>query len=931
MVFQCAWVGVALLCGLGQAQTAGTVAGSVTDPSGATVGNAEVTLQPMTPGQGKVQIAASDRTGHYSFTSGPGEYLLVVKATGFAVATSEPFTVTAGRLSSVNVKVRIEEQMQQVDVAADTAMDTDPNQNGDQVVLKGTDITALPLQSDQLLQELQGLAGGNSPELYLNGFSGGTLPPRDTIREIRINQNPYSAQNDVNPQNGRIEVFTKPGASHFDGYLGGYGNTAGMNARNPFILAQTPYYSDGAYGGLSGPITKHSDFSANGNVSNNQTNTAVNAQVLGAGLAAVPFTQAVAAPNTSFYFSNRVDFSIGKKSTELVQYSIFRNAQTNGGVGQLSLPEQGYGSATTVQTLQASNSQVLSAKVVNDTRFQYQRSRTHQTPVSGLPAVIVQGSFNGGGSNGGQYNDNQDRYELQNYVSAALKTHFFNFGGRLRATRDANQSRANYNGQYTFTDIASYAATVAGQAAGLSSAQIKANGGGAMQYSQTAGNPAVAVTVVDGALYFQDDWKVRKNVTLSPGLRFETQNQISDHRDFAPRLGVSYSFDQAKNKPALYVLRGGAGVFYRRFTSGYVLQAARQNGVTQQQYVVNAPDFFTPATAQAPAALAAIGTQTSSSIYRVGAGFQAPYLLAATASLQRSLGTHGSITAAYLESRGVHDQLTRNVNAPLPGTYNTVTGVGVRPLGGTQNIYEYQSGGVDRNHRLTINTNLRFLDKVNIFGGYTFQYVRADTNGGFPSNQYDLAPDYGRANNDVRHQLNLGFNTQLPFNFYTWGYLRAATGAPYNITLGQDLNGDSQFNDRPSFATDLSRPSVVPTAFGYLDSAPIAGQKLVPINDANGPGYVGLNLELGKGFNFGPVVKPPPGAPVVAAKPGKKVEVQRRYYLEFAVNSQNLFNHVNYAAPVGVLNSPLFGKFTGIANGNGASNRVVQVETFFRF
>ncbi len=641
MAFRFVWVGVALVCGVAQGQTAGTVAGSVTDPSGATVGNAEVTLQPMSPGQGKVQIAASDRTGHYAFTSGPGEYLLVVKATGFAVSTSEPFTVTESKSSAVNVKLRIEEQMQQVDVAADTAMDTDPNQNGDQVVLRGKDIDQLPLQSDQLLQELQGLAGGNSPEIYLNGFSGATLPPRDTIREIRINQNPYSAQNDVNPQNGRIEIFTKPGAEHFSGYLGGYGNTAGMNARNPFILAQTPYYSDGAYGGINGPITKHSDFNINGNVGDNQTNTAVNAQVLDGGLHPVAFTQAVASPNTNFYLQNRVDFSVGKKSTVLVQYNVFHSAQTNSGVGSLSLPEQGTENRFTVQTLQVSNSQVLSPKVVNDTRFQYQRSRTAQTPVSGLPALIVQGSFNGGGSNGGRYNDNQDRYELQNYVSAALKTHYFNFGGRLRATRDANQSRANYNGQYIFTDIASYAATVAGQAAGLSSAQIKANGGGAMQYSQTAGNPAVAVSVVDGALYFQDDWKVRKNVTLSPGLRFETQDQISDHRDFAPRLGVSYSFDQPKNKPAVYVLRGGMGVFYRRFTSGYVLQAARQNGITQQQYVVNAPDFYTPTTAQAPAALAAIGTQVSSSTYRVGAGFQAPYLLAATASLQRSLGTRG--------------------------------------------------------------------------------------------------------------------------------------------------------------------------------------------------------------------------------------------------------------------------------------------------
>ena len=927
---------VLLACGAAQGQGQGqaTVMGVVTDPSGATVAGAQLTLQPLVPGKGSVQVAASERTGRYTVLGKPGDYVLVVKAEGFAVATSEPFTLTADQGTRiVDVPLKIEEQMQQVDVSDSNAMDTDPNENGDQITLKGTDIANLPLQSDQLLQELQGLAGGNSPEVYLNGFSGGSLPPRDTIREIRINQNPFSAQNDVNPINGRIEVFTKPGAAHFDGYVGAYGNTAAFNARNPFITQQPSYYSDGGYGGLNGPITKHSDFNLNGNINNNQTNTAVNAQVLNAVLSQVAFSQAVTAPQTSYNFFSRVDLSIGTKSTVLLQYNLFHNAQTNGGVGQLSLPEQGYDNATTAQTLQVSNSQILSAKVVNDTRFQYVRSRVHQAPVSGAPAVIVQGSFTGGGNNGGSYHDNQDRYELQNYVSAALKTHYLNFGGRLRATRDANQSTANYNGQYIFDTIGSYQVTLQELAAGVTDFNaIRLAGGAASQYSQTAGNPGVAVTVVDAATYLQDDWKIRKNLTLSPGLRFETQNQISDHADFAPRVGVAYSFGAKKDKPPVYVLRGGAGVFYKRFTSGYVLQAARQNGVTQQQYVLSAPNFYAPATAQSPAALAALGGQTSSTVYRVGSGFQAPYLLTAQASLQRSLGSHGTVTATYLETRGVHDQLTRNVNAPLPGTYNPlVPGSGVRPLGGSANIYEYQSGGVDRGHRLGVNGNVRFLDRVFLFGNYQFQYALADTTGGFPSNQYSLTQDYGRANNDVRHQLNIGGNAQLPFHSYVFGYLRATSGAPYNITLGQDLNGDAQFNDRPTFATDLARASVVKTAFGNFDTAPVAGQRVIPVNYGNGPSYVSANMEAGKSFSFGPVVEPPAGAPAAKIVPGKKVEVEHRYTVEFSANAQNIFNHVNYSGPVGTLNSPLFGKFTGIANGNGASNRVISVETYLHF
>ncbi len=935
MVVRAGWgVAVVLVCGAGQAQTLGTVAGAVTDPSGATVAQAQVTLQPLDPGGGKVQSATTDREGRYTFTSGPGEYVLVVKATGFAESTSEPFTVAAGAPSSVDVRLRIEEQMQQVDVASESGMDTDPSQNGDQLVLKGSDIASLPLQSDQLLQELQGLAGGNSPEIYLNGFSGGQLPPRDTIREIRINQNPYSAQNDTNPVNGRIEILTKPGGGQFHGDFDVNGNTAGLNAPNPFFRSQPSYYSDALYAGVNGPISKHAGFQANANVNDNQTNTAVDAQVLDANLNPVTLTEAVPQPTTTTFLSGRVDLSVGTKSTVMVQYSLYRTAATNGGVGQLTLAEQGYDSATTAQTLQVSNSQILSAKVVNDTRFQYVRSRMHQLPDSVSPALVVQGSFNGGGSNAGKYNDNQDRYELQNYVSAALKTHYFNFGGRLRATRDANESSANYNGQYTFATLTSYQLTLAGQKAGLTPAQIRASGGGASQFSQTAGNPGVAVSVVDGALYFQDDWKVRKNVTLSPGLRFETQNQISDHADFAPRLGVAYSFDQAKDKPPAYVLRGGLGVFYRRFTSGNVLQAARQNGVTQQQYVVNSPDTY-----PAIPPLSGLGVQTSSTVYQISPSFRAPYLLSATASLQRQLGTHGSVTATYLETRGMHDQLTRNINAPLPGTYDLTSGVGVRPMGGTQNIYQYESGGVDRNHRLNINSRLQFADKFFLWQNYAFQYVRADTSGGFPSNQYNLGQDYGRANNDIRNVLSMGGYAQLPFGFTAGGYLRLTSGAPFNITVGQDLNGDTQFNDRPAFATDLTRPSVVQTAYGNFDMSPVAGQTIIPINYGKGPGYAALNFEVGKHFSFGPVVKPAAGEPAPKLKAGEKPKVEHRFLLEFTVSGSNVFNHVNYALPVGVLpaqgtqvsdSSTLFGKSTGTLYG-GAANRTVNLETYFHF
>jgi hypothetical protein len=300
------------------------------------------------------------------------------------------------------------------------------------------------------------------------------------------------------------------------------------------VTQEPAYHSISSYGDLNGPVTKHSSFFLNGNYSNDQANTIVNAQVLDANLNQTSFIQALATPNSAGSFSGRFDTSIGKKSTLIVRYSLSQSQQTNTGVGQFALASQGFNSNSTTQTLQVSNSQILSAKIVNDTRFQYIRSRTHQAPNSFDPAIVVQGAFTGGGNNIGTFRDNQDRYELQNYVSAAAGKQFFTFGGRLRANRDANYSLANYNGEYIFSSLAAYQITQQGLKSGLTPAQIRAAGGGASQFNLTAGTPSVAVTLADVGLFFQDDWKAKPNFTVSYGLRFAVAESHQQSRRLGP-------------------------------------------------------------------------------------------------------------------------------------------------------------------------------------------------------------------------------------------------------------------------------------------------------------------------------------------------------------------------------------------------------------
>ena len=899
------------------------ITGIITDPLGYLVPNASVTLHPFPAGPDRATTA--NGAGRYTLALRSGEqFTLFVTAPGFAPFESKPMQSVG---QTLDIHLKIEDQTQQVNVSDTDGMNTDPNNNGDAIVLKGKAINDLPLDSAELTQQLQGLAGSASPDFFIDGFSGGTLPPRDTIREIRINQNPYSALNDTNPGNGRIEVFTKPGSNKFHGDFFSYFNGSDLNARNPFVVQQPAYHSLFGYGSINGPINKSASFFINANHLTTTANAIVNAQVLDSAThLPVNFTQAVSAPHTYGSFSSRVDFAVGKKSTVIVRYSLDQSDQTNAGVGQFSLIGQGYQSANINQTLQVSNAQIVSAKIVNDTRFQYIRSRSQQTPTSLAPTLVVQGAFTDGGANQGASRDNQDRYEFQNYVSQTFRKHFFTYGTRLRDTRDANYSRAGYNGQFVFPTLAAYQLTQQGLP-----------GGGATQFTITRGTPSIAVQVTDAALFFQDDWKLKPSFTLSSGLRFETQNGMADHADWAPRLGFAWGLGAVKGKPTRYMVRGGSGIFYKRFATSSLLQTDRQNGIAQQTYILANPPSFP--NFPSDASLAA----SPSAVYRISPNFTSPYFIASSLSVERQVGTHGSVTLTYLNNRGVHTQLTRNINAPLPGTYNPlIPSSGVRPLGNTQNIFEYASAGVYRGNRLSANLFLRFKNKYSLYGYYQLRFDSSDSGGGSPSNPYNIRADYGRSSQDTRHNLSIGGNARLPYQFHMYFYLNAASGSPFNITVGQDLNGDSIFNDRPAFATDLSRASVAVTRYGTFDTAPMAGQTIIPINYVQGPAAYNLNLNFGRSFNFGPVVKPPPAppaakaaadaAPAGPAKVAEKPHIARLLSLEVSVDVQNVTNHPNYGNPVGTLNSPLFGRSNSLAsNYNGGGNRVVEANIELHF
>jgi hypothetical protein len=967
--------------------TTGTVRGSVADPTGAVIPQATVTA---TSASGKTFTAISDSAGNYVLRGlPPSTYSLKTTAAGFAVNTTPAILVTAGATRHLDIALAIEVAEQSVQVTTDNpTVSTDAASNANAVVLKDKDLDQLSDDPDELSAELTALAGPsagpNGGQIYIDGFTAGQLPPKSAIREIRINQNPFSAEYDKLGF-GRIEILTKPGTDKLHGQFFVQGNTKGFNSQNPFAQTIPDYHTLQYDGNVSSALSKNASFFFNFDVRKIQDNNIISATLNGPSTTCDPSTLnystydpttcslALPNPKTQYRLSPRFDVQLGAKNTLTARYQLYNDSETQSGPGQLNLPSTAYNSEETESQVQLSDTQVVSDKVVNETRFQYIHNRDTQSPASAAPSVQVQGAFSSGGATSQFSQDNTNRYELQNYTSISEGAHFIKFGGRLRIDRDANKATSNYNGYFTFAQVTcptAGCAVVGGESVdalenyqitqnllsqGETGAEIAALGYGPSQFTITSGTPAITRILTDVGLYYQDDWKIQPNFTFSYGLRWESQNAISDHSDFAPRISFAYGLSRGK-KPAKTVLRGGYGLFYDRFQIAQVLQAARQNGVNQTQYVVTSPTFFPEVpSVTSPDFAGAVVTPT---IYQIAPNLKAPYTAQIAVGVDQQVTKSATVSVTYLNSRGVHSLDTRNINAPLYG--GNTDNSGLRPLGTNQNVYQYESAAIFKQNQLLVNFNLRAGSALSLFGFYALGYVDSDTGGvtTFPSQQYDLSADYGRASFDVRQRLFFGGSYQTPkYGVRISPFMIAFSGPPFNITTSQDLNGDSIFNDRPSFAAaGATGPNIYQTKYGNLNTNPGPADPRIPINYGQAPGQFNLNLRVSKTFGIGPKVEGNGGGGASdggghggrggggpgfigfggrgGGPPGPGGSSGHRYNLTLNAQARNLFNNVNYAAPIGVV-GPTFGQYTGLGGAFGgvsqSANRRIDLQAVFSF
>ncbi|MDP8982029.1 MAG: carboxypeptidase regulatory-like domain-containing protein [Acidobacteriota bacterium] len=880
-----------VICLLAVSVHAQGLRGTVTDPSGAAVAGAVVQAR----GPRGDRRSKTDYAGRYVFRSlAAGRYRVRIAAKGFAVASKE-IAVDGPVVFDVQLVIQTAREVMNIE-DRESGVSSSPDSNGGALVLRGRELAVLSDDPDELALQLQMLAGPapgpDGGQVFVDGFSGGSLPPKSAIREVRINANPFSPEYD-HPGFARIDIFTKPGSDTIRGQVFGNFNDAILNSRNP-LLTQTsrPPYRTQLYGlNLGGPIKKNkASFNFDFEHRQINENAFILATTLDSNFQPVSINQALATPQTRTSFTPRVDYAINGQNALVIRYQDLHVGLDNIGAGDFSLASRAYNERQKERVLQLTETATLSAHAVNETRFQYLRSTVLDTALSNAPGIYVQGAFFGGGATIGDSGSVRNGWETANLTIWSRGRHTWKWGGRVRQLFLEDTSRRNFAGTYTFLTLEQYRKTL----------ELQQSGYGPYQFSLNSGTPTTGVSQTDAGLFLNDDWRIRPNLTLSAGLRYEAQNNYGDHLNFAPRMGIAWGIGKT-------VLRAGAGIFYDRLPLTLALNSLRYNGTTQQSYVIANPVVF-PAIPSAEALQASGQAQLLQPVF---AGIRAPRSYQLSLGIERPLNKFAKVSVNWIETRGAHLLDARNINTPIARSY---------PFGDSSIRLLTESAGLSRVRQLVVNVNVNYR-KLVLFGYYALGYAK-DDNEGLPANPYNLRADWGPSSwGDIRHRVAFGGSVPLRWKFTIYPFLAANSGQPYNITTGLDPLNTGFPAARPALVEGSCTGAglMYAAGFGCFDLNPAASTASIGHNFGRGPADVNLVLRVARTWAFGGEGRSGPANTGASHGPGNgppaglfDTNTGRRYNLTVSASTLNALNRANFAPPNGDLSSPFFGQYRSL-------------------
>lgn len=840
---------------------------TVVDQSGAIIQNATVTLTSMDDPKATASTAKTNDHGIAMLAGlAPGRYTIQAEFPGFDTRKLPDVRLKPGDNKHV-VVLTIQALQDSVTVARDKQEAASDRKATFGTTLTREQIDALSDDPNEMAQQLQDMAGGNAV-IRVDSFEGSQLPLKSQIKSVHITRDGFAAENHY-ANSFFIDIVTQPGIGKLRAGMNARLRDSALDGSNEFTPVKGPERVQAYFGNLGGSIVHDkSDFSLSFNGNDSFQTPPINvalpdgttAQKLG-----------LRQPQKNFGLFGIFDYAITRDQTLRVGVNGNRNSNGNQGVGAYDLPERAYSRNSDFAAVRVQETGPLGRRFFTNTRFVIARQNSSSTSVLQAPTIIVNDAFTSGGAqvSGGARTTSFTFASDLDYVRGI---HSVRTGIQLDAGHYHSDANSNYLGTYMFDSLADYQA-------GLPST-----------YTRRVGNPNIDYWNMQAGLYVQDDIRVRKSLTLSPGLRYEAQTHLSDVNNFGPRFGITW----APGKNGKTTLRGSYGVFYDWLPTGTYEQTLRVNGSGERELSIVDPAYPDPGS---------LGTLSTSSRYLLNPDLQMQRSTRVSAGVDRAVTKQFRVDVLYTRTIGSDLLRGLNLNAPVNG---------VRPDPQFANVIEVLSDAGSRQNNVNIGVTMNLASappsmlngimimggpggpskqlwnwrKVMLFSNVSFGRSRNDTDGAFtPPATGNLADNWGPAGNDVERRFNVSINSTQLRNFSANLNFNASSAPPYTVLTGHDDNGDLIFNDRPS---GLGR------------------------NSARASGAWSLNGYFNYSVQFGRSVALPPGIGITSGAGGIAVtqgaaQSAGRYRLNIFVNAQNLTNHQNLGGYSGVLTSPFFG------------------------
>ena len=861
--------------------TGATLQGAIADEQGAVMPGASVVITNVETGW--TRDVVSDERGWYRVSAlPPGEYSLRVTLQGFSAYIRRGLTLTTGQEATVNVSLKLATVSETITVTGEAPL-VETTKNALGATVSRAELDSLPLVGRNfaglttLSAGITGVGGGGvtasgqtdrSNSFMVDGVSNDQVVTAgqrggfslEAVREFAVMANQFSAE--FGQASGAIvSVITRSGTNDIKGRVFAFHRDDSLDAQDPFSKAQgsgKAPFTQQRYGGfLGGPIVRDNLHYFASYEGERQRETSVITSAL------IPIDERETPnPSDGHQAFIKSDQRLSDRQSLSLRYRADKDRSEGNSIGGLNSRERGTNSDSLVQDIVANHTYILSSRALNEFRFQFGRHSTWTDTdgwsTDGMPEINRPSVRLGKAYNQPQ-GRNENRAQLINNFSYTMGTHELKAGIDVSVIRAPTFFPRNRDGTFTFTTDRPF------DAADLSTYPT--------QYTQSVADPWVDLNEEIYAFFIQDSWRVRSNLTLNLGIRYDRETAFStindvpdDTNNFAPRVG--FVWDPFENGRT--AIRGGAGLYIDQMFLNpplNVVLAQRAQDIT----IVNPgyPDPFTRGTVQS----------ATPSISVASTNMRTPEARSVSLGVKRELFAGVAISADGVYSRGFNQFNNRDLNPRDPVT-------GLRPNPNFLRITQYETEGHAWYKALLVSLDRRSSGGVSFGASYTLAESVRDVEGFLflAQDQLNPAAEKARASNDRRHQLVAHLTWRLPGGVQLAGLFSTRSGTPFNVTTGRDNNSDTEQNDRPDLANPNGDPRSRDTYF------------------ADFTGRVG---NLSRNFGTGPSFY------TVDARVSKFVQVER-YRIEGFVEAFNLMNRVNFNSPQGNLRSATFGRSTGI-------------------